>query len=192
MAATSLDDLYVDLQRIVSLASGVPLSRTILAEQGRPAPEPEDELYATYNPIPVRAVGQPRQELSLVDATEDFNETLLGADWQDFEQTVISQLELMVSINFFNDGARDSAWRMHNANHSWSVTDALWAAEIGWRYCSDVRNMTDLLQAGLQQRYQVDLNLYVETAIVDNVLRAAGFSVTIEDEAGNIVSDWSA
>lgn len=192
MPATSLVDLYTDIQRVVSDATGVELSRVILADQGRPAPQPDDELYATYNPIPVRAVGQPRQELELVDATEDFNESLLGADWQDFRQSVVSQLDLMVSVNLFNTGARDAAWRMHNANHSWSVQNALWVGGLGWRYCSDARRLTDLMQSGLQERYQVDLNLYAGVAIQDNVLRAAGFSVEVEDEQGRIISQWSA
>ena len=187
----SLDQLYVDLQRIVALASGVSEDRVILADQGRPPPEPAGTLYATYNPVIVRAYGQPRSERELVDATEDFNESLLGADWQDFEETTISQAELLVSCNFLNEGARDAAWRMHNANHRWPIQEALWVADLGWRYCSEVRNLTGLYQAGAQPRYQTDWNVYAEMAVTDSVLRAAGFSYTVEDKAGNTIASGS-
>lgn len=189
---TELDSLYVALQRLVSLASGVPQARVILADQGRPPPEPVGDLYATYLPVPVRAVGQPRKSRELVPAVEDFNESLLGADWEDFEETTISQLDLMVSCNFLNGAARDAAWRMHNANHRWPVTEALWADKIGWRYASEARRLTNIDQAGFQPRYQVDLFVYVETQITDEVLRAAGFSYNIEDKAGNVLVEGSA
>jgi len=179
---TALEDLYTELQALVSDASGV--TTVILADQGAPPP---DGLYATYKPIPVRAVGAPRTSRELVDATEDFNESLLGADWQDFEATTISQLELMVSCNFLNGTARDAAWRMHNANFRWPIQQRLHTAGIGWRYASEIRDLTAIWQADYQPRWQVDVNLWIETSITDSVLRANGFSYTIEDEDGNVL-----
>ena len=187
MPVESLGALYTDLQRLVSIASGVDQGRVILADQGRPPPEPQGDLYATYNPIPVRAVGQPRTSLALVDPVQDYNESLLGTDWQDFEATTITQLDLILSCNFLNEGARDAAWKMHNANFRYPVADQLWSMQVGWRGASEVRRLTDIYQAGLQPRYQVDVNLYVETQITDEILRAAGFSLNVEDEDGNEV-----
>jgi len=40
----------------------------------------------------------------------------------------------------------------------------------------------------MQERYQVDLHLWIETQVTDIILRAAGFSLTIEDEDGNILN----
>lgn len=168
-------------------ASGIsPPENVILAEQGRTPPE---GLYATYKPTPVRAVGHPRTSHELVDATEDFNEAELGSGWQDFEATTISQLELLLSCNFMNEGARDAAWRMHHANFRWPVQERLHANNIGWRNASEVRDLTAIYQAGHQPRYQVDVNLWIEVSVTDSVLRAAGFSTVIEDAAGNVLYD---
>ena len=191
MPVESLDALYTDLQRLVFIASGVDQGRVILADQGRPPPEPQGDLYATYNPIPVRAVGHPRTSLALVDPVADYNESLLGSDWQDFEATTITQLDLMLSCNFLNEGARDAAWKLHNANFRYPVTDQLWSMQAGWRFASDVRRLTDIYQAGLQPRYQVDVHLYIATQIKDAILRAAGFSVSVEDEDGNEVISFT-
>lgn len=186
---TSLDALYTELQGIVATATGISTSRVILADQGRPPPEPQGDLYATYRPIPVRAVGYPRVSRTLVDATEDFNETELGTDWQDYEATTISQMELMLSCNFLNGAARDAAWKMHNANFRWPVLERLHTARIGWRKASEIRRLTGIDQAGFQPRYQVDVDLYIEVSITDDVLRANSFALTIEDEAGNVLYD---
>lgn len=179
---TALDELYVELQELVQTASGVPLA--ILADQGQ---TPPFGLYATYKPTPIRAIGHPRKSRALLDATEDFNESLLGADWQDFEETTISNLELMLSCNFLNGTARDAAWRMHNANFRWPIQERLWTAGIGWRNASEARDLTAIWQADYQTRWQVDVFLWIETQITDSVLRANGFSYTIEDEDGNVL-----
>ncbi len=191
MSVESLDALYSDLKRLVATISGVDQTRVILADQGRSPPEPQGDLYATYNPIPVRAVGHPRTSLALVDPVADYNEDLLGTDWQDFEATTITQLDLMLSVNFFNEGSRDAAWKVHNANFRYPVSEQLWSMQAGWRGSSDIRRLTDLYQAGLQPRYQVDIDLYIETQITDEILRAAGYSLEVEDEEGNIVVSYT-
>lgn len=180
----ALDELHVALQELVSTASGVPLSRVILADQGRPPPDPPDELYATYNPIPVRAYGQPRKDRELTPAEE----TGPTQNWEDLAETTVTQLDLMLSVNFLNENARDAAMKMQNANFRVPVHAILWNNGIGWRNASEVRRLTELTQGGLQPRYQTDVDLFIETSITDTVLAAAGFSFEIEDNSGNTVA----
>ncbi len=184
----TIDQLYTGLRDVIAAASGVDQSRVILADQGRPPPDPPDELYATYKPVPVRAVGHSRTALELVDATESYDEDLLGADWQDFEATTVTQMDLLISCNFLNEGAANAATRMPNANFRYPILERLYSYGFGWRNCSEIRDLTGVLQAGLQPRYQVDLNIWAESRITDTILRAAGFSLTIEDESGNELS----
>lgn len=172
-----VDELYTAFQTLVRVASGV--EQVILANQGRPAPP---GLHATYNPVPVRAVGHPRRQRADVPAQDcDI------PDWTDFEETTVSQMDFLLSVNFFNEGARDAAWRMHNANFRAPVQELLFTHGIGWRTCSEVRSLTELSQGGLQPRYQVDVRLYVEAEVTDIVLRAAGFALVMHDEDGNLI-----
>lgn len=186
----NLNELYVGLHEILVLVTGIPAERVILASQGRPEPDGL-EPYATYKPYVVRAVGHPRKERSLVPATEDFNEAKLGPDWEDFEEITISQAEIMLSVNILNSGASNLIWRVMNANFRWPVQERLYQLGIAWRNTSEARRLSAVDQAGIQSRHQIDINLYAGLSVTDSVLRAAGFSYDIVDEAGNLIADGS-
>lgn len=176
----SFIELLPAVQRIISAASGVPLRNVILADQNRQQPQ---GLYATYKVYPVRAVGMPRTQRTMIPA---IGEAPVGH--QDFRELVISDFEIMVSCNFLNEGAQDAAFRMHHGSSRIPVADELYGSGIGWRYCSDIRDLTDLAQGGLQPRYQTDLHLYVETAVVYDTEQAIGVDVVVYDEYGNVLN----
>lgn len=175
----AVSELHTAFQQLVKVATGVPV--VILANQGRDAPT---GLHATYNPVPVRAIGAPRRSRIDVPAVD-----CDVPDWTDIEEITISQMKFMLSVNLFNEGAKDAAWKLHNANFRYSVRQVLWVNQMGWRGCSEVRNLTSLMQASLQPRYQVDMHLVVETSVSDLILRAAGFSFEIYDESGQLLTD---
>lgn len=133
-------------------------------------------MYATYNPIPVRAYGQPSQRLEYIDALEEHDEAL-GDDWQDLEEITASSMEFMISVNFFNEGAQQAAMRLHNANFRSPVSDYLFMNKLAFRYVSNPRNLSTHYQSGIQPRWQADIFIFVEHEVGDDVLRAAGFSV---------------
>lgn len=181
----TLEEFYEVFRTLVSLSSGVDSDSVILSDQGRSAPT---SLYVTYKPHPIRAVGHPRRIREDVAA--------VGSsipEWTDLNETVASQLDLMIACNFFNEGsdvssdneARNAAWRMHNANFRNSVHEYLYSNNLGWRYCSDIRDLSNLLQAGIQPRYQVDVLLYAEVEVSEVVLRAAGFNLVVVDYEDN-------
>jgi hypothetical protein len=177
----SIEELYPVLQELVKRASGV--NTVILANQGTPAPT---GLYATYNLIPVRAYGHARLDRVDVLATEDFDPEL--GEWTDFEETACTSMQFICSVNILNAGAATAAMKLQNANFRAPVRDYLFANKIAWRYVSDSRNLTALMQAGLQSRYQADIHLFIEASVSYSVLRAAGFSVEIRDERGNLLN----
>ena len=175
-------DIQEAVRQIVALASGLSVDRLILSGQGRSIKD-DDVLYGTYKPYPVRAYGHPRKDRALAVVDDDSPEQ----GWEDFEETTVSQLELLVSVNFINDGARDCVWRVQNANFRQPVIELLRENNIGWRYASEARRLTGLHQAGFQSRWQVDIHMVVEAEITDSVLRAAGFDLEIQDEFGNVI-----
>ena len=176
MPVTSLSDIRSNVSAIIRAASGV--ERLILADQGEAPPK---GLYGTYKIYPIRAYGHPRSSRTLIPELEPGPED----DWQDMQETVISQMLIMVSFNFINEGAEDAAWKMHNANFRPAISNMLFSNGIGWRGVGQVRNLSGVDRAYPQDRYQMDLTLVIETEISDNILRAAGFSLAIEDDQGN-------
>lgn len=172
---TNIDELYTVLQELVRLASGV--ESVILADQGRDAPT---SLYATYKPIPIRAYGWSQRHRELVPATEDTDPSL--GEWQDLRETVITTMEFILSVNILNEGADTAIMRLHNANFRQPVSEFLYRNGIAWRYVSACRNLSGLLQAGIQPRWQADIHLFIEQTTSYELLRAAGFNVQFINE----------
>jgi hypothetical protein len=108
------------------------------------------------------------------------------------QETLITSMEFMISINFFGEGAQNAALMMQQAQFRYPISAYCYANGIAWRYTSESRNLTGVEMANMQQRYQVDLHLWVESQVSDTILRAAGFSLAVEDESGNILSELSA
>lgn len=176
MAVETIDELHTAIGNLIRQASGV--NAVILAN---PDQAPPEGAYGTYRPIPVRAYGQVRrvrEEVPALDPAPAFA-------WTDIEETVITQLELMVSVNFFNAGSQNAALNMLQGQFRQSISNYCFENGLGWRFLSEVRDLTDLEQGEVQSRHQVDLHLWVETSISDTMYAAAGFSVIIEDENGN-------
>lgn len=177
----SIEELYPAFQQLVQLAAGV--ETVIRANQGKPAPS---GLYATYLPVPVRAYGHVRRDRTEVPATEPFDPEL--GDWTDFDEKALTSMQFILSVNILNEGAATAAMKLHNANFRGPISKFLYENKIAWRYVSDTRNLTGLMQAGVQPRYQSDIHLFIEASVSYTVLRAAGFSVEIRDERGNLLN----
>lgn len=175
-----ISELHGVLQGLVSICSGLGTPRIVLADQGQ-APPKGNVLYATYNPIPVRAYGQSGHRLEFVEPLEEYDEAL-GDDWQDLEEITASSIELMLSVNFFNEGASQAAMMLHNANFRTPVSDYLFTHQLGFRYVSNPRNLSAHFQSGIQPRWQADVQLFVNQEVSSKVLRAAGFSLSLTEE----------
>lgn len=175
----SIEELYPFFQKLVSMTSGVTLERVILADQNR-SPPTGNELYATYKPIPVRAYGQVRRKFTDIPPIEEFDNAL-GEEFTDLEETCSTSMDFILSVNFLNDGADNAVMRLHNANFRNPVSEFLMRNNTAWRNVGNCRNLTNLLQAGLQPRWQADIFLFIEQTVADPVLRAAGFSISISE-----------
>lgn len=178
MPVTTIDDLKTNISNVIRAASGV--NAMIEANQGQPPPA---GLYGTYNITPIRAYGQPRKTRTEIPAEEEGP----AVDWQDYAETTITQLLIMVSVNFFEKGSMDAAWRLHNASFRQPVRELLYSNGIAWRTVSEIRDLSELYQAEIQPRYQADVQLFVETEITDTILKAAGFSIEVIDENGTVL-----
>lgn len=171
----SIDELYGVFQQLVALASGV--TTVIQADQGRIAPT---GLYATYKPIPVRAYGWPQWRRELIPATVETDPSL--GPWQDLREIVATSMEFILSVNILNEGADTAIMQLHNANFRQPVSEFLYHNQIAWRSVSTCRNLTGIMQAGIQPRWQADIHLFIEHTASYELLRAAGFTIQFINE----------
>lgn len=91
-------------------------------------------------------------------------------------------MEFILSVNILNEGADTAIMRLHNANFRQPVSEFLYRNEIAWRNVSTCRNLTGILQAGIQPRWQADIHLFIEQTISYELLRAAGFDVQFTND----------
>lgn len=164
-------------QQLIGLATGIPQQQIILANQGLSPPE-GDRLYATYYPVPMRAYGQVRREREYSEPIEPYD-PLLGAEWRDLTETAYTSVEVMLSVDFYHQGAVSAGLRLQNANFRLPVSAFLFQNKIAWRYVSDSRNSETLPQAEVQPDYRADIFLFIEVAESYAVLSAAGFNTNI-------------
>jgi len=179
MPIESLSELDIPVYQVISEATG--LVQIIKSNPDASAP-PGD--YGTYSIQPIRAYGHPRTEQEDIDAIEP----IPSFSWQDIRFYTITAMELMVSINFFGDSAKDNAMKMYSACFRPAIDDILRDNNIAWRYCSEARNLTYVEQATIERRYQLDLHLYAEVQATDDIYRAASVDVEVQDEDGNILA----
>lgn len=176
----ALESLNVSLQQLLVMITGLDAGRVVLADQGRPAPKGKT-LYCTYRPYPIRAYGHPSKHYTEVPAIEESAET----GWTDLEERVITSLVIMVSVNFYNEGAADAAWKMLSADRLETVTQHLFLNNLNWRKAGPVRNLTAMQRADVQPRYQLDIDMIVRGEQANQILAAGDAKVAMYDENDN-------
>lgn len=174
-------ELNKPFQELIHLATGYPLNRILVANQGQSSPR---DPFCTFRIMPTGTQGAPRREQTLVP-TQDCN----IPNWMDTEETTIQRVKIRVSVQFFRDGAKDAAWKMHNCNWRTPIANHLLINKMQWSGATSPNNLTDLEQAEYRQRYQLDVNLIVEGKVKDLILLAHSIAWNIDDEEGNDIAD---
>lgn len=95
--------------------------------------------------------------------------------------------EAMVSINFYREGAFDNAQLIHNRLVRHSVVTAFRSAGVGLIGRSDVRDITEPLENGFEERAQMDI--FLSFVGKDNELINTIGSVNIQSsvEIGTVI-----
>lgn len=183
----SIEECYVPLHEVLCTVLQLPADRVILANQGRGAP-PGTEAYATYWPEPIRAHGWPIVDQEDVPAVEPYDPTL-GGHWTDLRHTLRVNMLLSVTVNVYNADAQTRIMRLVHAHFRPDISSLLHTHRLGWQSVSNIRNLTHILQAGIQPRFNIDIDLWSTFETTVDVLRAAGTPFTLHDTNNHIISE---
>ena len=184
----AIDDILPAIQEIISLASGVPLNRVILGNQGRAAPS-GNAPYISYLPTPLRVYGRPTvsalKDAAPVEGYDPSLDSLIDGGWKDFNQTLSTNWIIMVSITVFNEGADTVCMKLPFATSRSDILAFASKNEVSIRQTSNVRNLSAVMQAGVQPRYNVDMELWARLDVNIDVLRAARVPFVIRESDSN-------
>lgn len=123
----------------------------IKAKQNAPRPEGS---YASVNVSSISQIGW--DESKLEDRTED----------PDIDNTVSGDRLIMISLQFYREGAKDNAHAVHiGLMRNFSI-ETFRAANLGFTKRSEVRGISEPLEDGWESRAQFDL--YLSTVATDN------------------------
>ncbi len=149
---------------VIDLIIGIP-GFTIKANQNAPRPA---GLYATVLTSSITKVG--REQTEITDRTMD----------NDVDQTIVGQRNMIFSINFYRDGAKDSAHASLIGLIRESIQSVIRKAGFGLGERSEIRSTTEALENGWEERAQFDLTL--NTVATDTDLIYSILTVDIEGE----------
>lgn len=175
----SFEESFPAIHEFLRMASGVAGNRIILGNQGRAAPEGLDP-YISYLPTPLRAYAWPEQSLKEVAPVEDYDPSL-GKDWKDFEAEITTNWILNVSVTVFNRGADTIIGRLPHSYFRDDIIAHLYKNNVSVKSYSNVRNLTSIIQAGNQPRYNLDIEMWCQLDVTYNVLKASKIPFVIRD-----------
>lgn len=181
-----IKEILSPLQKIISMATGVPQERVILGNQGHAAPS-GNSPYISFLPTPLRVYGRPSDSYQDIAPIEPYSETL-GDNWTDLNKKLTTNWIILVSVTVFNEGAETIATKIPYATARDDVLFLANNANISLRNVSNVRNVSNLIQAGVQPRYNVDIEMWAQLEISFGVLRVAKVPFVINDQNGNQIS----
>lgn len=137
---------------------------TILAEQPEDTPRPIG-FYTDVSIVSFTSFGLEEKNQANDEFSPDIVETNKG------------YRHCMVSIGFYRDGSMDKARKVHIGLVRQSIQDILRAAKLGLTTRSEVRDISEALEANWEKRAQFDLTLSTVDIDEDIVTAIEGVNI---------------
>ncbi|WRQ13129.1 tail completion protein [Vibrio phage vB_VpM-pA2SJ1] len=180
------DELGEKCVSLVRLITGLDEQNVLIADQGISPEYMPKGLYATVKIVSDQNIGASGKGQQADD--EEIN--VPGVDNAvDIVDITKRQVLLRVSINFYRQGARAYASSLQDASRRYIVSKFLWENKLGWQRTGAVNDLTDLQNAGYEERAQIDVYLYAEDIIRDIIPAIYHTSIIVEDEKGNKLNE---
>lgn len=151
-------DIFSTLRSIVLRVTRIP--ECILENQNQPSP---NGAYAAINP----------QKSIINRGQSKKNYTVHTEDDKSLNVSLLKQIFVTSTINFYGNDARTLANLLIECNKLPSISAILYGANIGWLGTGPVNDLTALQSARYENRASIDVNLWYEEEILDIVDRTA-------------------
>jgi hypothetical protein len=169
------DALYLLVQSIVVLVTGLPGESVIPGDDNQPAPS------GPYAAIKVGANRSPRGQANISKTNVGPVESPIGNVF-DVEHEIKAQLKVDVSINFYRGGSIENAALLIEANKRPDVSAALFQSSVGWGGASAINDLTALQSKEREERSQITLTLMYEGSQKVETNAIYSVPVSVENE----------
>lgn len=135
---------------------------------------------------------RPTGAFAAIDFVSDFNlgweqRDLVDEGDEDLTETISGQREVMMSVNFFNTGARDNARKARTGFVKTSILQLFNAAKVGLVRRSDVRDLTEIVRGTWEPRAQFDLFLNVVGSDSEIIAAILSADIELEHQSGSVI-----
>lgn len=132
--------------------------------------------------------------ITLIDATGEDDRRLdnEAAPSLNVAETIIGQRRLVASIQFFRDDAYTKACRLNALLSMSGSVDKLQAIGLGLVRASPARNLTGVIDAGWEDRAQIDLEFHLVAKEVQSVPTYGTFPISVSTGSSTTSSEVTA
>ena len=149
-----IEDAHKAIQTLIHLATKLPLNRVIKSRQGQNLPRGNSCFYKL---TPLRTIGAPYKLDTPIAAVDCDIE-----DWEDKEQILYQKMLMTASVHFYGSDAPDNCMKLKRCNHLHSISGHLYQNNIQWSGAGMPNDLSELLEAKIQQRFHIDINFVVD------------------------------
>lgn len=160
--------LFDKMRPIIMKAAGVP--ECLFGYQNSPAVKGS---YCTVAVSNIRNRGQANQKTIVGDRVIDYD--------------VRSQLIATITVNFYRNGAMDYAQNLKDAFKMQTIHMMMLRENIGFTGTSTITNITELFSGNQEERAHIELYVYYQNVMKDQVNTIERGDIVIKNEDGNII-----
>lgn len=135
------------------------IGSTVFIMQNQNAQVPPTGSFCVLNVLNVIKIGQDAAFYKYLPITDKIQETIEGPR------------SLTISINFYRDSAFDQILQLQASLKKQRVTELLYKNGLSFQNVSDIRNLTGIISAKWEERYQMDVNFYVTSTYSEQLER---------------------
>ena len=125
--------------------------------------------------------------ITLIDSTGEDERRVANeaAPSLNVSETIVGPRRLVASIQFFRGDAYMRACRLNTLLSMSSAVDRLQAIGLGFVRASPARNLTAVVDAGWEERAQIDLEFYLVAREVQSIPTYGTFPITVSTESSS-------
>ncbi|MHB0973955.1 MAG: phage neck terminator protein [Thiobacillus sp.] len=173
----TVDDINKLIRQFVRETLGMPANSVRKANQAAPTGA-QNEQFATVLVTMLEPTGEDERKLA--------NE---AAPSTNVAETVTGQRRLVASVQFFRGDAYTKACRLKTLMSSSGSIDKLQAVGLGFVRASPARNLTGVIDAGWEERGQIDLEFYLVAKEVQSIPTYGRFPIDVITESSTTSSE---
>ncbi len=174
------DEIYDVFHQIITTVTGLPVTSVI------PADDNEESPSGPYASIKVGQARGQRGHANQYLKNTDLVDSPIG-QVRDVEHDIRAQLTCDISVNFYREGAGESASKLYQASKRPDISQLLYQSNIGWRNANAINDLSFLQSKEMEERAQLIITIWHEQTQTVTTNAIYSTTISVENEEGDTI-----